>query len=387
MALTAIISGGGIGGLATATALARKNWQVTVYESRPEVRVAGSGIYLWGNGLGVLRALGAFDDVMGESFWPTGMEKRESDGTVVLPAGSHAATEVVCVKRSHLMMGLERAALDAGVRIATRTEVVGARADGTLEFVSNDRATADLAIGCDGVWSPTRKALGLESSVVQVGEGALRCIVRCTQGEFPESDRGKCIEMWRDTRRLLVTPVSPHEVYLAMTCKVSDIEARNTRIGDCWLQDFPEWAWLIERARREPVLWNDYAVVKCKAWSSGRTAILGDSAHAQPPNLGQGGGTALYNGLALAAYMANVHDRRDVPDALAAWEARVRPLTDLTQHWSTLWLEFTTMPREERIAIARAAFQNNWVMQNVRAAANAQPIVETEWHPAGGQLR
>ena len=57
-------------------------------------------------------------------------------------------------------------------------------------------------------------------------------------------------------------------------------------------------------------------------------AILGDSAHAMPPTLGQGAGLAISNALGLAVAL----DERDlVRDALELWEARERPLTDHTQ--------------------------------------------------------
>ena len=57
--LRAIIAGGGLGGLAAAAALARRNWSVTVFERQPELRASGSGIYIWENGLRVLSAIGA----------------------------------------------------------------------------------------------------------------------------------------------------------------------------------------------------------------------------------------------------------------------------------------------------------------------------------------
>ncbi|MFT4585779.1 MAG: 2-polyprenyl-6-methoxyphenol hydroxylase-like FAD-dependent oxidoreductase [Gammaproteobacteria bacterium] len=44
--LTAIIAGGGIGGLACAAALAQRGWAVTVYERQDELRAVGAGIYI-----------------------------------------------------------------------------------------------------------------------------------------------------------------------------------------------------------------------------------------------------------------------------------------------------------------------------------------------------
>src|SRR5258708_37312412 len=60
-ALHMSIIGGGIGGLATASALQRQGIQVIVFERNPELREIGAGLTLWANGVRVLRQLGLAD--------------------------------------------------------------------------------------------------------------------------------------------------------------------------------------------------------------------------------------------------------------------------------------------------------------------------------------
>src|SRR5438128_10938191 len=55
------IIGGGIGGLAAASALQRQGMQVTVFERNPELREIGAGLTLWANGVQVLLQLGLAD--------------------------------------------------------------------------------------------------------------------------------------------------------------------------------------------------------------------------------------------------------------------------------------------------------------------------------------
>lgn len=381
MALEAIISGGGIGGLATAAALGQRGWSVTVFESQPELRAAGSGIYLHNNGLAVLTELGAYDRVMRNPFMGRGVEQRDHRGEVILPAMLPPGRQVVSVPRRDLLAGLEQAARAAGVRIVTGADVVEARADGSLIFASGDRVTADLAVGCDGVASPVRRALGLEQYHERTAEGALRTTIRATQADMPEDARDRCVENWNGTRRLLITPINEAEIYLALTCRADDREARDIGIRPCWKESFPDWAHLLERIV-DQVTWNVYSVIKCKAWSAGRTCILGDAAHAQPPNLGQGGGMAMQNGLALAAFMANVMDARDVPAALAAWEAAMRPLVDTCQHWACLFGEIANIPNEVRPQIIQASLGNPWVQSQLGAAAMSKPIARVDWAPS-----
>ncbi|WP_198140035.1 FAD-dependent oxidoreductase, partial [Achromobacter xylosoxidans] len=299
----------------------------------------------------------------------------------LLPPG----LRVLAVARSDLLAGLEAAARDAGARIVTGAEVVAAEADGTLVFANGDRAHADLVIGCDGIASPVRRALGLELHRQRAQEGALRSIVGATQQELPPSARGRCIEIWNGTRRLLITPINTEEIYLALTCREDDDQARDTRVQPCWSESFPEWSFLLDRIDRSQVLWNVYTIVHSKRWSAGRACILGDAAHAQPPNLGQGGGMAMQNGLALAAHMANVRDPRDVPEALGAWEAATRPLTDECQRWACLWGELANIPNEARARIVRGAFSEPWVLSRITAASGSSPIAATDWRPASAR--
>lgn len=377
MGLDAIVSGGGIGGLATATALAQRDWNVTLFESQPTLRVTGSGIYIHSNGLAVLSELGAFDRAMGGAFMGDGVEQRDHRGDVILPASMPPGVKMVSIPRFDLMESLADAAHDAGVKIVTGAVVVDARSDGTLIFGNGSKVQADLAVGCDGVWSPVRKALNLEEFHQRTDEGALRTIVKGTQAEMPPEARGRCIENWCGTRRLLITPINDEEIYLALTCLTDDVEAADIRIQPCWRETFPDWGWLIDRIGEE-VTWNVYSHIRCKQWSAGRTCILGDAAHAQPPNLGQGGGMALQNGLALAAFLAEVTDRRDIPDALARWEATVRPLTQHCQFWSVLFGEITRIPDEIRPTFIRAAFTNDWIQKSLGAAAASVPIARLD---------
>ena len=377
MSLEAIISGGGIGGLATAAALGQRGWKVTVFESQPNLRVSGSGIYIHSNGLAVLSEVGAYERAIKDPFMGDGVEQRDHLGNVILPPMMPPGRKMISIPRRDLLAGLEGAARDAGAKIVTNAMVVDARADGTLIFANGDKVQADLAIGCDGIWSPVRRALNLEEFHQRTHEGALRTIVPGTQEEMPPEARGRCIENWNGTRRLLITPINDTEVYLALTCLSDDEEARDTRIQPCWSQTFPEWSWLIERIGDE-VTWNVYSFIRCKQWSAGRTCILGDAAHAQPPNLGQGGGMALQNGMALAAYMADVSDRRDIPEALQAWEEAVRPLTEHCQYWSCLFGEITKIPNDVRPDFIRAAFSNPWIQQSLGKAADSKPVIRAD---------
>jgi 2-polyprenyl-6-methoxyphenol hydroxylase-like FAD-dependent oxidoreductase len=253
-------------------------------------------------------------------------------------------------------------------------EVVGATPRGELLFANGERVEADLAIGVDGIWSKVRSSLGIECVHQVTREGCLRTIVPRKADDFVAEDVGKYIENWNGMRRLLITPTSESSIYLALTCPEDDGEARRIPINrELWCESFPQWKHLLERIGREAT-WGLYSIIHCKTWSAGRTALVGDSAHAQPPNLGQGGGMAMQNGLALATYMANVEDRRDIPDKLEAWEAAVRPLTDHCQKWSSLYGEVAYLPDDVRSRVFHGASSDQWIAAQIMRAAQSIPI-------------
>ena len=139
---------------------------------------------------------------------------------------------------------------------------------------------------------------------------------------------------------MLYTPCSETEVYIALTMLDSDEVAKATPVDKAaWKRWFPHLAPLIDRLGVEG-RYDRFELIRLKRWSAGKVAVIGDAAHALPPNIGQGGGCAMMNALALAVHL----DReKDVPKALAAWERAERPITDHTQRvsvalgWPTTW--------------------------------------------------
>ncbi|TLG91249.1 FAD-dependent monooxygenase [Pseudomonas edaphica] len=371
--LKALVVGAGFGGLTVATALAQRGWQVAVNERQAELRASGSGIYIWENGLRILAALGA-RVVQEGAFQGRAMEQRDHLNQVIDAGDFPPNVRLITVPRRDLLEGLRDAALRAGVRIHTAAEVVGASADGELSFVNGATERADLLIGADGVWSTVRRSLGLELIHEQTREGALRAIIPGSQEELGVDGQGKYIECWSGERRLLITPLTQSQIYLAFTCQ------RGDRVGcavpldkAAWTTSFPAWAHLIDRV--ETLLpWSSYSIVKVKSWSAGRAAIIGDAAHAQPPNLGQGGGMAMQNGLALAVFMEGLNDPREIPQRLWAWESSQRELAEHSQRWSCLYGEVSVLPDPVRAKVIYQGMSDPWLRSQLLRVAQSQPL-------------
>src|ERR1039458_263077 len=73
-----LVSGGGIGGLVTAFALARQGFPVRVFEQAPEFREVGAGIQLGPNVFRELEKIGLKDAVLADAHRPPAQEMRDA---------------------------------------------------------------------------------------------------------------------------------------------------------------------------------------------------------------------------------------------------------------------------------------------------------------------
>jgi 2-polyprenyl-6-methoxyphenol hydroxylase-like FAD-dependent oxidoreductase len=358
------IAGAGFAGLTAACALAQRGWSVRLHERAEVLRTTGAGIYIYENGLRVLETLGAYDAaVKGAPFAHT-REVRD-DANRVISVHRWSGSRVFSIVRQTVINALAERARAAGVEIVLNSAAVAASPDGTLTLAGGRELKADLVIGADGTNSRLRDSLGLLSRRKALVDGCTRLLIDKTAAERGQ-DGATTIEYWSGSRRVLYTPCSETEVYLALTMLDSDATAKTVPVArDAWTQWFPHLEPLIGRLGGEG-RYDRFELIKLKRWSAGRVAIIGDAAHALPPNIGQGGGCAMMNALSLAYYL----DReRDVPAALTTWEQNEREITDHTQRVSLMLGWPTTWPPALRAKALGLAGRWPWlVRQRTRTA-------------------
>ncbi len=186
------------------------------------------------------------------------------------------------------------------------------------------------------------------------------------------------IEHWHGHRRVYQAACSDKELYLAFGARHSDEQGRALPLRkESWIESFPHLEPLIQRVGDQG-RWDRMQNIFLSRWSSGRVAIIGDAAHAMTADLGQGGGMAATNALALAHFIAGT-DR--VEDALAAWERSQRPLTDYTQRFSRLYGRMNALPPNLRAKLMLLAGKSRWIVGLRQRAANHTPIGFSQ--PAG----
>jgi 2-polyprenyl-6-methoxyphenol hydroxylase-like FAD-dependent oxidoreductase len=136
-----------------------------------------------------------------------------------------------------------------------------------------------------------------------------------------------------------------------------------------WKRAFPHLDALFDRIG-EQGRYDRFELIKLKRWSAGRVAIVGDAAHALPPNIGQGGGCAMMNALSLAVYLER---ESDTATALRTWEAAERPMTEHTQRISYILGLPTTWPPALRAAALGIAGRSKWLTKQRARTAMHKP--------------
>lgn len=370
-----VISGGGIAGLASATALAGLGWRVTVVEAAPGPRRGGYMIDLFGPGWAAAERLGVmpglrrrgrvyraarYVDTDGRTTGrlPLSVLAPVTDGgyfSILRPEIEEALCEAlpatVAVRYGRTITAVEQ-------RASPRTPVAVTLDDG-------DVLTADLLVAADGLHSGVRRlVVGGEASLLRPlgfqtaaftcshpdlaarlgdevlltdvvgGQVGLFAVDLGRPGERPEADRGR-------------------------------VSAFVVRRGGTRLPDDPRRA-VVDQLRRhgpwpaavadlvpDDLFTDVVAQSVVPRWVHGRVLLAGDAAHAVSLLAGQGASLAIAGAVSLADHIAG-HDDLDaaLDEHERTWRAVVEPVQRsgrraagafVPRHRRDLWLRRTVV--------------------------------------------
>ena len=355
------IAGAGLSGLMLAARLAQLGWTFNLHERSKDLRMFGAGIWLWENGLKSLKVVGAYDSAIANA--KTIREWRIVDhrGKTLMTRPFTPDDKMLVPPRADLYQALIDRVQDLGVNIHTSSIAVGAKPEGVLLMENGDERPADLVVGADGNGSRIRESINGSRWADYGVESGIRMMIDHGEGD-PED---VITEYWNGPWRLLYNPCAGGQDYIFLGAPIGDPRTQLPVDREIWKDTFPALSSLIPRLQ-EAGRWDRIINIKCRTWSEGRVAIVGDAAHAMPPNLGQAANTSFVNVLALAAA---VDETTDIPRALARWEQRQRPVTDHVQWFSYIYgyvvakwpLGFQTL----RSDLIRAMANTDWFSESL----------------------
>lgn len=304
-----LVVGGGIGGLAAATALAQRGVEVVLVERKPEFTVHGVGLGQPANALRVLDAIGVLDDVLDAGFAFDRLRIHDHDRVLIAEhefvLGGAGLPAMSALSRKDLHRILVAATRAAGVDVRLGTTVTDLVQDGPSVHVRLDDGRVDevdLVVGFDGVKSTTRHELyGRACEPVPAGYSAWRTIV-----ERPADVT--CMEFYQGLgSKTGVMPLNEKQMYLFHVRP----EPGNPRFDpadfcDLLRERLAGYGGLAAEIRETlstdlEIAYSPLQVTLVPPpWYRGRVVIAGDAAHPYPPHLTQGSAMALEDGMVLA---------------------------------------------------------------------------------------
>jgi len=329
-----LVSGGGIGGLAVAYALARQGLPVRVFEQSAEFREVGAGIQLGPNIFRALEKIGLKDAILADAHRPPAQEMRDAlTGKLItrIPLGEaffeRFGQPYAVTHRADIHGSFLTACQDSNLITLENSRRVDSYEDHgdsiTVVLDGGERAKGRALIGCDGMWSKIRDRIVGDGKPRVSGHIAYRAVLK--REDVPEDLWRPDVILWAGPRTHFVHyPLRRGELYNLVAVFHSDHyeEGWNTEgsaelLWEHFKGQRPEVLRMLERidtwrmwvlCDREPV----------KNWSNGRVTLLGDAAHPMLQYLAQGACMATEDAVVLAEKVAASPE--NLPGAFTAYQ-------------------------------------------------------------------
>ena len=322
--MTALIVGGGLGGLAAALALARQGFASHVLEQAPAFGEIGAGIQLGPNVFRMFERLGIEEAISRDAVFVDRllmMDSLTGETVVTGDLGSafrerFGAPYAVTHRADFHRTLLEACEAAEAVTLETNAQVVSVEDLGDrvhARLADGGRREGALLVGADGLWSKVREYVVGDGPPNVSGHIAYRAVLPIE--EVPDAVRWNAAALWAGPRNHLVHyPLRRSTLFNLVAVFHSDryVEGWDSE-GDpgelmerfagvssqpmSLLEKIETWRmWVL--CDREPVA----------DWSRGRVCLLGDAAHPMLQYLAQGACMAMEDAVSLADALAADND-------------------------------------------------------------------------------
>ena len=345
----AMIIGGGIAGPVAAMALQRVGFDSTIYEARtPDESAGGAFLTVAVNGLDALRAVQSHHRVLEAGFRSRTIELRSGTGKRLgeVPLGGDLSdgNATLTMRRADLYQALLAEAWDRGIPVEHGKRLRNASptpAGGVVAwFEDGTRATGDLLIGADGIFSRTRRIIDPSAPAPRytglgnIGGFSSRAGVTGEPGKYVMMFGKRAFfgyildpsgEVWWFANPPRKTELSRGELASL------DAERWKQRLLALFADDAGPAVEIIRATTELSLGTNQYDMPRVPLWWRGPMIVIGDAAHAASPSSGQGASLAMEDAVTLAQCL---RDMTDTERAFVAFEHMRRPRVERIVDWA-----------------------------------------------------
>ncbi len=356
-----IIAGAGVGGLATALALARHDIPSTVLERKKESSEDGAGIQIGPNGTRVLNDIGVLDALRPYVGIPENIianDARTAQVIAELPLGNwikqrHGYPYWVAHRVDLQKVLFSKASDNPLISIEMDSQVTN------VETHQNDSLTvltkqgkqwdASILIGADGLWSRTRNFVlnkaAPEFTPKFFGKSAARTVIPISQ--LNPSIRHNAVTLWMSPQAHLVHYPIRGGKELAIIAVRNDSQARQSwgsPVDSEWvlkdMDGFHQEARALISSTQNWRVWGLHTFPPLDTFVRGRVGLIGDAAHPVLPFLAQGAVMALEDALIISQHISRAISNHgnlnatNVNEALQEYQSRRRPRVQKIQQRS-----------------------------------------------------
>jgi salicylate hydroxylase len=330
-----LIAGGGIGGLATALALAQKGIRSILLEKSAALGEIGAGIQLGPNAFHAFDYLGVGEAARGMAVYIDQLRLMDALSAEEIthvdlgePFRNRFGNPYAVVHRGDLHGVFLRACQDhALIELRVSSEVTGYDQDTssvTARLANGDRVTGSLLIGADGLWSSVRKQVVADGPPLVSGHTTYRSVIPTEQ--MPEDLRWNAATLWAGPKCHIVHyPLSGWKVFNLVVTYHNDAPepvAGKPVTEEEVMQGFGHVHPRAQEIIRHGTNWRLWVLCDrdpVERWVDGRVALLGDAAHPMLQYFAQGACQAMEDAVCLS-HMLSAHD--DFATALEAYRVQ-----------------------------------------------------------------
>jgi 2-polyprenyl-6-methoxyphenol hydroxylase-like FAD-dependent oxidoreductase len=300
------IIGAGIGGLTTAIALEQKGIKTRIFEQAEQIKPVGAGIILANNAMQVYEKLGLRKLIEENGNPISSMNITKSNLKPLSKIDltyfeQKHNTKNIAIHRGTLQQILIDKLKSTKINLDHKLTSIVKNSNGySLEFENGERIQSSTVLGADGLNSIVRQNLFPNNSIRNANQICWRGV---TDYELPTKFKNELNEAWGKSERFGFVQIAENKVYwyALKTFKKTKNEFSVNNLEQYFNDYNLVIKDIIKSTKKEQINTAEISDLKpTNIWYKENVCLIGDSAHATTPNMGQGACQAIEDAYVLS---------------------------------------------------------------------------------------